>query len=110
MDVSTLEVRTEPDGTVVIRPRGVVGEADVVHLQQVLVRTVRKVRPSRLVLDLTDVFRLDPIAAGTMSAVCGLGDDHGVAVFVHNPSEHIADQLSTAGVPVQRLRRTAAMA
>ncbi|WP_242624983.1 STAS domain-containing protein [Krasilnikovia cinnamomea] len=103
-------MRTEPDGTVVIRPLGGIEAADAVRLQQLLVHTVRKVRPSRLVLDFTAVSRLDPINAGTVSAACGLGDDHQVAVFVHNASSGIAEQLSAAGVPSHRLRRTTAAA
>ena len=37
---------------------------------------------------------------------CGLGDDHQVAVFLDNASAVIADQLTAAGVPQQRLRQT----
>ncbi|BFU46207.1 STAS domain-containing protein [Krasilnikovia sp. MM14-A1004] len=110
MDAPPLDVRTESDGTVIIRPVGGIDAADAVRLQQVLVHTLRKVRPSRLVLDLAAVSRLDPISAGTVSAACGLGDDHDVAVFVHNPSSGIAEQLCAAGVPHHRLRRTAAVA
>ncbi|GAB1645841.1 STAS domain-containing protein [Krasilnikovia sp. MM14-A1259] len=108
MDAPTLDVRTEPDGTVIIRPLGRFEAADAVRLQQVLVHTVRKVRPSRLVLDLAAVSRLDAINAGTVSAACVLGDDHQVAVFVHNPSSRVAEQLSAAGVPPHRFRRTTA--
>ncbi|WP_412739897.1 STAS domain-containing protein [Krasilnikovia sp. MM14-A1259] len=110
MDAPSLDVHTEPDGTVIIRPLGRIEAADAVRLQQVLVHTVRKVRPPRLVLDFGAVSRLDPINAGTVSAACGLGDDHQVAVFVHNPSSRIAEQLAAAGVPPHRLRRTTAVA
>jgi hypothetical protein len=40
--------------------------------------------------------------------VCGLGDDHQVIVFVDNSSAAIAADLTGAGVPQQRLRRTTA--
>ncbi|MCU7730097.1 STAS domain-containing protein [Actinoplanes sp. KI2] len=103
MDAPAIDVCTEPDGTVVIRPSGVVDADDAVHLQRVLVHTVRKVRPSRLILDLSAVYRLDPISAGTVSAACELGDDHQVAVCVHHTSARIAHQLAKAGVPPQRL-------
>ncbi|GAB1690257.1 STAS domain-containing protein [Krasilnikovia sp. M28-CT-15] len=106
MDAPALDVRTESDGTVIIRPLGRLESADAVRLQQVLVHTIRKVRPSRLVFDLAAVSRLDPIAAGTVSAACGLGDDHHVCVVIHNPSGRIAEQLTAAGVPPHRLRRT----
>lgn len=110
MDAPSFEPRTEPDGTVVIRPRGVIDATDAVRLQRVLVHTVRRLRPSHLVLDLSAVYRLDPINAGTVSAACSMGDDHHVAVYIHNPSRGIADQLAAAGVPAQRLRRTGAAA
>jgi anti-anti-sigma regulatory factor len=105
MRSTTLEVRTGADGSVVVRPHGVVGPDNAVELRQILVHTVRKLRPLRLVLDLADVSGMDPINLGTLAAACGLGDDHQVIVFVDNSSEIIAAQLTAAGVPQQRLRR-----
>jgi anti-anti-sigma regulatory factor len=104
MGGSVLEVRTSPDGSVVITPHGVVGLDTAVELRQVLVHTVRRVRPLRLILDLTDVPELDPINVGSVVAACELGDDLQVAVFVHNPLPVLAEQLTAAGVPHQRLR------
>ena len=105
---SRLEVRTKGDGSVVMRPHGSIGADDAVELRQLLVRTVRKVRPLRLVVDLADVSAVDPINLGTLAAACTLGDDHQVAVFVDNPPVGIAADLLAAGVPRQRLRHTAA--
>jgi hypothetical protein len=102
---SSLEVRTNPDGSVLIAPHGSVGLDKAVELRQVLVHTVRRVRPLRLILDLSDVFELDPIDVGSVVAVCALGDDHEVAVFVDNPTSALARQLAAAGVPHQRLRQ-----
>jgi anti-anti-sigma regulatory factor len=104
---STLDVCTGADGSVVVRPHGMVGADCAVELQQLLVHTVRKLRPLRLILDLTDVSGLDPINLGTLAAACDLGDDHQVVVFLDNSSAQIADQLAAAGVPPQRLRRVA---
>ena len=103
---SVLEVRTSADGSVVITPHGVVGLDKAVELRQVLVHTVRRVRPLRLIVDLTDVPELDPINVGSVAAACDLGDDHQVAVFVHNPPPLLAEQLTAAGVPHQRLRNS----
>jgi anti-anti-sigma regulatory factor len=105
---SALEVRTTADGSVVIAPHGEVGLDRAVELRQVLVHTVRRVRPLRLILDLADVPALDPINVGTVAAACGLGDDHQVAVFVHNPCSLLAEQLTAAGVPRQRMRQVPA--
>ena len=74
-----------------------------------LVHTVRRVRPLRLILDLADVPELDPINIGSVAAACDLGDDHQVAVFVHNPPPLLAAQLAAAGVPHQRLRHSMAI-
>jgi anti-anti-sigma regulatory factor len=101
---TALDVRTSADGSVVVRPHGMVGLDAAVELRQVLVHTVRKVRPLRLVLDLADVSGIDPINLGTLAAACGLGDDHQVIVFLDNSSETIAAQLNPAGVPRQRMR------
>jgi anti-anti-sigma factor len=110
MDAPAIAVRTEDDGTVVVRPCAAIDAADAVQLQRVLVHTVRRLRPSRLILDLSAVSRLDSISAGAVSAACELGDDHQVTVCIHNPSSHIADQLTKAGVPRQRLHRIDASA
>jgi anti-anti-sigma regulatory factor len=103
---SVLEVRTSSDGSVVIAPHGIVGLDKAVELRQVLVHTVRRVRPLRLIVDLADVPELDPINVGSVAAACSLGDDHQVAVFVHNPVPLLAEQLAAAGVPHQRLRNS----
>ena len=105
MGSSLLDVRTDPDGSVVIRPHGVIGPDHAVELRQILVHTVRRLRPLRMVLDLADVSDLDPINVGTLSAVCDLGDDHHVIIFLDNSSAGIAERLAAAGVPAQRLRR-----
>ena len=75
-----------------------------VELRQVLVHTVRRVRPLRLVVDLARVSALDSINVGSLAAACDLGDDHQVMVTVENSSATVAAQLSAAGVPQQRLR------
>ena len=106
---SVLEVRTTADGSVVIAPHGAVGLDKAVELRQVLVHTVCRVRPLRLILDLTDVPELDPINVGSVAAACELGDDHQVAVFVHNSPPLLAEQLTAAGVPHQRLRNSTAI-
>ncbi|WP_250005397.1 STAS domain-containing protein [Actinoplanes sp. M2I2] len=100
-----VEVRTADDGSVIVLLRGVVGPECAVELRQLLVRTVRRVRPLRLVVDLTEVVTLDPINVGTLAAACFLGDDHQVAVFLTNPKPELAVRLSLAGVPPQRLCR-----
>jgi anti-anti-sigma regulatory factor len=101
-----VDVQTFSDGSVVVQPHGSVGLDCAVELRQVLVHAVRRVRPLRLILDLADVSTVDPINLGTLAAVCDLGDDHHVIVFLDNSSALIAEQLTAAGVPQQRLRRT----
>lgn len=107
MQVATLDVHTAPDGGVLIHLRGPVGADRAVELRQLLVHTVRRVRPLRLVIDLADVPDLDAINVGSVAAACHLGDDHQVAVFVDNPSDRLVDRLTAAGVPRQRLRHVA---
>lgn len=106
MTGSTVDVDTQPDGTVVIRPHGTLDADDAVELRRTLVHAVRRMRPLRLVLDLSDVAGLDPINLGVLAAACQLGDDHHVVVFLDNPGPGIADRLYAAGVPRHRLRQT----
>ena len=101
---AAVDVRTLPDGSLVITPHGAMGLDRAVELRQTLVHAVRHLRPLRLILDLSDVSELDPINLGTLAAVCGLGDDHHVVVFLDHSSTLIADQLIGAGVPPQRIR------
>lgn len=97
-----VRVSTTEDGSVVVKPC----RADcVVEFQQALVHAVRKLRPLRLIIDLDDTSAVDPISLGSLAAVCGLGDDHQVAVFVDYSSAAVAAQLMAAGVPPQRLRQ-----
>jgi anti-anti-sigma regulatory factor len=106
MRTSALDVRTTADGSVVVSPHGMVGPDNAVELRRLLVHTVRRLRPLRLVFDLADVSGLDPINVGTLAAACDLGDDCHVSVFLDNSSDLIAEQLTAAGVPRQRLRHT----
>jgi anti-anti-sigma factor len=104
MPDTSVDVRTDDDGSLVVQPHGAMDHDCAVHFRQVLVHAVRKVRPLRLILDLGDVTDLDPINLGTLAALCDLADDHHVVVFMDNSSERIADELHAAGVPRQRFR------
>ncbi|MET8152031.1 hypothetical protein ACIBSW_40330 [Actinoplanes sp. NPDC049668] len=104
MSNTAVDVRKGVDGSVVVQPHGQMGLECAVHFRQVLVHTVRHVRPARLILDLGDVSDVDPINLGTLAALCDLADDHHVVVFMDNSSAAIAIQLTAAGVPPQRLR------
>jgi anti-anti-sigma regulatory factor len=108
---SSVEVRTGVDGSVVIQPHGVMDYDGAVRFRQVLVHTVRKVRPLRLILDLGDVSDIDAIHVGTIAALCDLADDHHVAVFLDHSSAVLSNRLRAAGVAQHRLRsRTPAAA
>jgi anti-anti-sigma regulatory factor len=98
-------VENGTDGSLIIAPRGVLGDEYAVELRHSVVHAVRHLRPFRLVVDLRDVLEIGPINLGTLAAACYLGDDHQVAVFVDNSSPFLADQLAAAGVARHRLRR-----
>lgn len=100
-----VEVRTEADGSVVVRPAGALDSECAVEFRQILVHTVRRLRPLRLVLDLGAVTAVDPINLGTLAALCDLADDHRVVVFLDGPTDEIADELRAAGVPSPRFRQ-----
>jgi anti-anti-sigma factor len=100
-----IEVRTEPDGSVVVRPDGSLDINCAVEFRQILVHTVRRVRPLRLIVDLSGVTAVDPINLGTLAALCDLADDHHVVVFLDGTSSAFAAELWAAGVPPQRFRQ-----
>jgi anti-anti-sigma regulatory factor len=99
----SVEVRTDPDGSLVVQPSGDLGTECAVQFRQVLVHAVRKLRPLRLIVDLGEVTAVDPINLGTLAALCDLADDHRVVVFLHNSPAAIGAKLRAAGVPPQRL-------
>ena len=104
MSGATLDLAVDPDGTLVIRPHGVLDVDQAVELRRMLVHTLRRIRPARLILDLQDLHDLDAIILGTLAASWQLGDDHRVAVFLDHATRAIADRLTVAGVPGHRLR------
>jgi anti-anti-sigma factor len=104
MTEPAVEVVTSPDGSLIIRPRGVLGADAAVELRHTLVHAVRRLRPLRLILDMRNVHDLDAINVGTLAAACHLGDDHQVAVFLDNSSPTIAGLLASAGIAEHRLR------
>jgi anti-anti-sigma regulatory factor len=75
-----VEVRTESDGSLVVRPTGPLDADSAVPFRQMIVHAVRKVRPIRMILDLSVVTAVDPINLGTLAALCDLADDHHVVV------------------------------
>lgn len=99
-----VDVDTSPDGSLVIHPHGVLDVADAVELRRTLVRAIRRTRPLRLIVDLSEVHELDSINLGTLEAAYHLGNDHQVAVFLDHCPTVVADQLSAAGIPAHRLR------
>src|SRR5690242_4048619 len=101
MSSASVDVRTGADGSVVVQPHGAIGTDCAALFRQVLIHAVRKVRPDRLVLDLSDVSAVDPINLGVMAALCDVADDHHVAVVLENSAPAIAVQLRAAGVPPQ---------
>ena len=105
MTEPAVDIVNDPDGTLVIRPHGVLDADAAVELRHTLVYAVRRLRPLRLILDLRDVHDLDAINVGTLAAACHLGDDHQVAVFLDNSSLTVAGLLASAGVADHRLRR-----
>jgi anti-anti-sigma regulatory factor len=104
MATRRVDVTSQPDGSVVIRPHGHVNADVTVELRHALVEVIRHTRPARLILDLADVEELDPLNLGVLAAACLLGDDQRVKVFVDHCSTGIADELVAAGVPRLRLR------
>jgi anti-anti-sigma factor len=102
-----LEVLTTDDGNVMVCPHGEMDPDGSGELRHILVHALRRIRPARLILDLGDVPVLDPIDLGTVVAACELGDDHAVTMFVQNPSALLAEQLTAAGIPRQRVRSVA---
>jgi anti-anti-sigma factor len=98
----SVDVATDADGSLVVRPSGVMDSECAVQFRQVLVHAVGKLRPLRLIVDLAGVSAIDAINLGTLAALCDLADDHHVVVFLRDAPDDMAADLRAAGVPPQR--------
>ncbi len=100
-----VDVVSRADGALVVHPRGVVGADCAPELRRMLVHAVRRMRPSRLILDLRDVSHLDSINVGTLAAACSLCDDHHVSFRLDNIPASLTGRLAAAGIPRQLMHR-----
>ncbi len=103
---TSVELRTDQDGTLVVRPIGAVDDDGAALFRQMLIHAVRRVRPGRLLVDLTDVPFVDALHLGTLAALCELADDQHVRVVVAVGDPALATRLRAAGVPGQCVRST----
>jgi anti-anti-sigma factor len=101
-----VETHTEADGSLVIRPHGVLDADHAVPFRQLLVHAIRKIRPGRLIVHLGDVRILDAIHLGTLIALCDLADDHRITVVLANPTAQLRDALLAAGANPERIHYT----
>ena len=104
MATRRVDVTSQPDGSVVIRPHGHVNADVTVELRHALVEVIRHTRPARLILDLADVEQVDALNLGVLAAACLLGDDQHVVVFVDHCSTAIADGWPLRKVASERNR------
>jgi anti-anti-sigma regulatory factor len=103
---TSVELRTDPDGTLVVRPLGAVDDDCGRLFRQMLIHAVRRVRPLSLLVDLRAVPVVDQLHVGTLAALCELADDQHVRVVVAVGDPALAIQLRAAGVPGQCVRST----
>jgi anti-anti-sigma factor len=106
---SSVDVRTDVDGTLVVQPHGAVDDHCATQFRQMLVHVVRRVRPLCLIIDLSDVSSVDATNLGTLLALCDLADDQHIRVFLEGATAAVAIQLRDAGVPSPRVRARGSM-
>jgi anti-anti-sigma regulatory factor len=99
-------VRTDQDGTLVVRPLGAVDESCAPAFRQTLIHAVRRVRPVDLRVDLGGVPFVDPLHFGTLAALCELAADLHIRVVVAVSDPALVLGLRAAGVPGQCIRST----
>lgn len=92
------------DGTLVVQPHGAVDGDFATLFRQMLVHAVRRVRPLRLIIDLSDVSSVDAINLGTLAALCDVADDQHITISLDGATAALALQLRAAGVPGPRVR------
>lgn len=103
---TSVELSTDEDGTLIVRPVGAVDDGCARVFRQMLIYAVRRVRPLSLLVDLRSVPFVDPLHLGTLAALCELADDQHVRVVVAVTDPALAIELRAAGVPSQCVRST----
>src|SRR5437763_1445848 len=103
---TSVEVETDQDGTLVVRPLGAVDDSCGRGFRQAVVHAGRRGRPLSVLVALRAVPFVDPLHLGTLAALCELADDQHVRVVVAVTDPALALELRAAGVPGQCVRST----
>jgi anti-anti-sigma factor len=94
---AAVTMRIYPHTTVIVL-RGDIGETHTNRLRQVLVETIMRRRPRRIVVDLTEATVLDPTAIGALLAVQDSAPDLHIALNVRRPNAAVTADLAGHGL------------
>jgi anti-sigma B factor antagonist len=86
------------DGGIVVEIRGEIDIASADRLRQVLVDTVSRLRPVRLVVDLLHVTFIDSVGLGALVAGHQAAHALGVRCTIRQPSPFVLTQLHQTGL------------
>ncbi|GAA4441463.1 STAS domain-containing protein [Phytohabitans houttuyneae] len=100
-----VRTRVASNGSMVVQVRGNVSEAATAQLRRALLHALLRVRSRRLVVDLREAGRVDPLGVGALVAGCDVAGDRSVSVVVHRPTHGVDRRLRAAGLPGKALLR-----
>ncbi|MEV0715308.1 STAS domain-containing protein [Asanoa sp. NPDC050611] len=92
---------TERDslGVVVIEVRGDVDPTDAAELRSALVRAIRHLNPTRVVVDLRGAGHIESEGIGAVVAGADVASDSGVSMTVRDAAPLVTEELLVAGLP-----------
>jgi anti-anti-sigma factor len=96
---------TERDslGIVVVEVRGAVDPTAAAQLRSALVRAIRHLDPTRVVVDLRHAGHIEPEGIGVVVAGADVASDSGVSMTVRDAAPDVAEELLVAGLPRAQL-------
>jgi anti-sigma B factor antagonist len=93
-----INTRRASDGSVLIDVRGDVDIEGSARLRHLLVETVTRTRPGRIVVDLLHVTFIDSTGIGALAAGRNAAHQVGVGFTLRHPSGFVAQQLRQTGL------------
>jgi anti-sigma B factor antagonist len=98
MGEAVMTTRRQADGAIVVDVRGTLDAATVDALRAALLGTLRRERPTVMIVDLTFVTFMDSMGVGALVAGHNAARDSGTRFLLRNPSEFVHRQLRITGL------------
>ena len=104
---TVLVTERDSHGVVVIEVTGDVDPNGAAELRSALVRAIRHLHPTRVVLDLRGAGHIESEGIGAVVAGADVASDSGISMTVRDAAPLVAEELLVAGLPSARMSTAA---